>query len=101
MSENKISQIFKNLEYGPAPETPNIAYQWLDEHKRKFGHFVNGKWVHPENRKEASSKSPATGRYCGLYSYIKWMPKQILFQDYYENSGPTFVCFSIITCERK
>lgn len=61
MGENNISKIFKNLEYGPAPETPNIAYQWLDGHKRKFGHFINGNWIHPENRKEASSKSPATG----------------------------------------
>jgi len=61
MTESKISQLFKNLEYGPAPESPNIAYQWLDSHDRKFGHFINGKWVHPEDRKEVTSKSPATG----------------------------------------
>ena len=41
--ESKVSQLFKNLEYGPAPESPNIAYQWLDSHQRKFGHFINGK----------------------------------------------------------
>ena len=59
--ESKVAKIFKNLEYGPAPESPNIAYQWLDYHERKFGHFIDGKWVLPEGRKAVESKSPATG----------------------------------------
>jgi len=59
--ESKVSMLFKNLEYGPAPESPKIAYEWLDSHERKFGHFVNGKWIHPEGRKEVQCKSPATG----------------------------------------
>lgn len=60
-TESKVSQLFKNLEYGPAPESPNIAYEWLNSHNKKFGHFINGKWIHPEGRKEVESKSPATG----------------------------------------
>lgn len=59
--ESKVAQIFKNLEYGPAPESPKIAYQWLDHHERKLGHFINGKWIRPEGRKAVESKSPATG----------------------------------------
>ncbi|XP_066935468.1 aldehyde dehydrogenase family 16 member A1-like isoform X2 [Clytia hemisphaerica] len=59
--ESKVSQLFKNLEYGPAPESPKIAYEWLDSHERKFGHFINGKWVNPEGRKTVECKSPATG----------------------------------------
>ncbi|XP_057312854.1 aldehyde dehydrogenase family 16 member A1-like [Hydractinia symbiolongicarpus] len=59
--ESKVAQLFKNLEYGPAPESPNIAYQWMDSHDRKFGHFINGKWINPGDRKEVECKSPATG----------------------------------------
>ena len=60
--ESKVSQLFKNLEYGPAPESPKIAYEWLDSHEKKFGHFINGKWVRPEGREEVECKSPATGK---------------------------------------
>lgn len=59
--ESKVSQLFKNLEYGPAPESPKIAYEWLNSHERKFGHFINGKWVLPEGREQVECKSPATG----------------------------------------
>lgn len=57
--ESKVAKIFKNLEYGPAPEAPNIALEWLEKHGRAFGHFINGKWVNPEGRKTLESKSPA------------------------------------------
>ena len=59
--ESKVSQLFKNLEYGPAPESPKIAYEWLNSHEKKFGHFINGKWVLPEGREQVECKSPATG----------------------------------------
>jgi len=60
-STSKVASIFQSLEYGPAPESPNIAYDWLNGHEKKFGHFINGKWVHPEGRKTLESKSPAKG----------------------------------------
>ena len=64
-----IHDIFKTLEYGPAPEAPNVAEAWLDDHKRcsppppfslyllltcparSFGHFINGKWYMPEGKR--------------------------------------------------
>lgn len=56
-----MAKIFQKLEYGPAPEAPNIAHEWLECHGRKFGHFINGKWIQPEDRKTLESKSPANG----------------------------------------
>ena len=49
------------MEYGPAPESDKIAQNWLEDHNRKFGLFINNKWTHPEGRKTYDTKSPATG----------------------------------------
>ena len=52
----------QDLEYGPAPESPDVAYAWLDDHGRKFGHFVNNKWHTPKgDRNYYTTKAPATG----------------------------------------
>eukprot|EP00037_Helgoeca_nana_P015389 m.143660 g.143660 ORF g.143660 m.143660 type:complete len:830 (+) comp22996_c0_seq1:122-2611(+) len=56
-----IEHIFNTLEYGPCPESPSVAYAWLDQHDRNFGHFINGAWVRPEDRKTYETSSPATG----------------------------------------
>ena len=58
-----LAEIFKTMEYGPAPESGKIAQQWLDEHDRKFGHFINNEWYKPEDRKFLESKSPADGKF--------------------------------------
>ncbi|XP_067674449.1 aldehyde dehydrogenase family 16 member A1-like [Haliotis asinina] len=60
-TSNSVSNIFESLSYGPAPEADNVAKAWLDDHKREFGHFINGKWHKPEGRKYYQTKSPATG----------------------------------------
>jgi len=57
---NQIAQIFETLEYGPAPESPDPAYAWLDGHGRKFGHFINGAWTKPG--KTFPSENPANGK---------------------------------------
>ena len=33
----KLLEIFKTMEYGPAPEAPDAVNAWLDESQRKFG----------------------------------------------------------------
>ncbi len=53
-----ISEIFNTLDYGPAPETPEMANAWLDGHKRKFGHFIDGEFTKPG--KTFASMNPAT-----------------------------------------
>ena len=40
----EITEIFETMEYSPAPESPDLALEWLKEHKSKFGLFINGKW---------------------------------------------------------
>ena len=54
-----VQDIFETMEYGPAPEDAKPAYDWLDRHKRKFGHFIGGDWT--SAGKGFPSKNPATG----------------------------------------
>lgn len=54
---------FDTLEYGPAPESPAAFNAWLDSHDRKFGCFIDNKWVHhadKKNGKYRDSICPAT-----------------------------------------
>src|SRR5581483_4074917 len=56
-----IAEKFVTMEYGPAPEDPNEALVWLDRHKRKFGHFIDGGWREPAAGEFFDSIDPATG----------------------------------------
>ncbi|MCB1517659.1 MAG: aldehyde dehydrogenase family protein, partial [Hyphomicrobiaceae bacterium] len=42
-----MTQVFETLDYGLAPESPDLANAWLDSHKRKFGHFIGGGFTKP------------------------------------------------------
>lgn len=57
-----VADIFNTMEYGPAPESDDVAQAWLDDHKRNFGHFINNEWYHPEGRKSYETTTPATGK---------------------------------------
>jgi aldehyde dehydrogenase (NAD+) len=63
---NKIAQIFETLEYGPAPESPQPALDWLAAHGNKFGHYIDGKWTKPGRL--FSSDNPATGKSLAMVS---------------------------------
>jgi aldehyde dehydrogenase (NAD+) len=54
-----LLDVFKSMEYGPAPESPSAANAWLDEHNRKFGLFINNEWVMPKGAKYFASYNPA------------------------------------------
>jgi aldehyde dehydrogenase (NAD+) len=56
-----IAEKFVTMEYGPAPEDPKDALIWLDHHKRRFGHFINGEWHDPIDGVFFDSSDPATG----------------------------------------
>ncbi len=60
-----LLDVFKSMDYGPAPESPSAVNAWLDEHKRKFGLFINNQWVTPKNAKYYTSYNPATGEALG------------------------------------
>jgi len=55
-----IPEIFKNLEYGPAPEGDEQAVAWLDSHGRKFGSFIDGDFTKPG--KSFATLNPANGK---------------------------------------
>ena len=40
-----VKEIFETMEYGPAPESSDFVDAWLKKHGRKFGHFINGRFV--------------------------------------------------------
>ncbi|MBV9877926.1 MAG: aldehyde dehydrogenase family protein [Verrucomicrobia bacterium] len=44
-----VKEIFATMEYGPAPESPDFVNAWLEKHSRRFGHFINGRFVEGNN----------------------------------------------------
>ncbi|HZR56589.1 MAG TPA: aldehyde dehydrogenase family protein [Terriglobales bacterium] len=56
-----IAEKFVSMEYGPAPEDPKEALNWLDHHERRFGHFVNGRWLEPSAGEYFDTADPSTG----------------------------------------
>ncbi len=56
-----VSELFKTMEYGPAPESPAAVNAWLEDHERKFGLFINNHWVFPAKAETYPSFNPATG----------------------------------------
>src|SRR5690349_19873429 len=48
------------MEYGPAPEDSREALAWLDLHKRRFGHFINGDWQAPAAGTYFETADPST-----------------------------------------
>ncbi len=56
-----LLEIFKSMEYGPAPESPAAVNAWLDEHNRKFGLFINNEWMTPKGAKYYPSHDPSNG----------------------------------------
>jgi aldehyde dehydrogenase (NAD+) len=56
-----IAEKFVTMEYGPAPEDGKDALLWLDRHKRRFVHFIDGTWRDPAEGIFFDSIDPATG----------------------------------------
>jgi aldehyde dehydrogenase (NAD+) len=56
-----IAEKFVAMEYGPAPEDAKEALTWLDHHKRRFDHFINGTWVAPSAASYFDTADPSTG----------------------------------------
>src|SRR5215207_7101316 len=59
---SQIAQLFDSMAYGPAPEAPDAAFAWLDDHRRKFDLFINNQWVAPKSKKYFESRNPANGQ---------------------------------------
>jgi aldehyde dehydrogenase (NAD+) len=56
-----VSEVFKSMQYGPAPESADAVLAWLEDHHRRFGLFINNSWHYPEAASYYPSFNPATG----------------------------------------
>src|SRR4051812_33810167 len=55
-----VAEIFRTMEYGPAPESDKEALAWLARHDGKFGQFINGEWV--KSKEHFDVINPATSK---------------------------------------
>ncbi|PCI33548.1 MAG: aldehyde dehydrogenase [Alphaproteobacteria bacterium] len=56
-----ISEIYKTMSYGPAPEQADYVHDWLNSHDQGFKLFINGEWVAASSDETIESRNPATG----------------------------------------
>ena len=54
-----ITDLLATMDYGPSPESPAAAHAWLDQHQRRFGHWIGSRWV--PGRSHFDTVNPATG----------------------------------------
>ncbi len=54
-----IKEIFESMEYGPAPENGSVAQDFLDQHQRKFGMYIDGRWERPSQNTYFDTINPA------------------------------------------
>jgi aldehyde dehydrogenase (NAD+) len=57
-----ISEIYRDMGYGPAPEGPEVALEWLESHGRQFRHFIGGEFVEPSEGTTFETHNPSTGK---------------------------------------
>ncbi len=60
-AEPTVKAIFETMEYGPAPESDEVAQAWLEGHQRSFGHFVGGRFVDPADGERFATTHPGDG----------------------------------------
>ncbi len=54
-----VKEIFRSMDYGPAPESAAEALDWIKGHGGRFGHWIGGRFTKPGETFE--TKNPATG----------------------------------------
>ena len=57
---SKVTDVFHSMQYGNAPESAGTAHAWLDQHKRRFGLFIDGVFTKP-SRTRFESRAPGSG----------------------------------------
>src|SRR5580658_4434324 len=61
MPNTTLAEKLHSLDYGAAPEDPAASLAWLDQHKRRFRHFIGGRWQAPADGQYFESRDPSTG----------------------------------------
>src|SRR5436305_131659 len=57
-----VTEIFRSMDWGPAPEGAGPGVEWLDAHDRKFGLFIGGKWVQPKENQFFETHNPSNAK---------------------------------------
>ena len=55
-----VTDILATMDYGPNPESADVAQAWLSHHERRFGVFIGGRWL--SGRQTFESSNPANGQ---------------------------------------
>ena len=55
-----VTDILVTMDYGPNPESADLAQAWLSHHARHFGVFIGGRWL--SGKQTFDSINPATGQ---------------------------------------
>lgn len=58
MDSPLIKRAFETMEYGPAPEADAPANEWLEQHGRRFGLYIDGEFRDPRSQKWFETTSP-------------------------------------------
>ncbi len=56
-----ILETYETMEYGPALEDAKESLRWLEQHGRKFGHFIGDDWRQPVAGGFFETADPSTG----------------------------------------
>jgi aldehyde dehydrogenase (NAD+) len=64
-----IVEIYKTMNYGPAPEASDNIESWLAQHQDGFKLFINGEWHTPDSDKYFDSHNPATSQLLGKVAH--------------------------------
>src|SRR5450755_1568940 len=62
MTNTRIAQVFESMDYGPAPESGDIALEWLKAHSSALKLYINGQWSAPSGGETFESINPGTGK---------------------------------------
>jgi aldehyde dehydrogenase (NAD+) len=57
-----VREIFQTMEYGPAPEAPDLALGWLKKHRNRFHPFIGGRFKDALNAQTFASINPRNGK---------------------------------------
>src|SRR5260370_25343712 len=57
-----VREIFETMEYGPAPEAPDLALGWLKKHQNRFHPFIGGRFKDTLDAQTFASINPGNGK---------------------------------------
>ncbi len=64
----QVRDAFQTLDYGPAPESHDLAAEWLQDGERVFAHYIGGRWTDGDGTVH-QTRCPGDGRLLGSFRY--------------------------------